>query len=93
MFLVHREAAITRADGPTVTTVYRPDGTLGEHWLDRDHQAVRQDVSREPILVVRHVRRFMNRPTDAMAAQFADDREAIARRLRLDGAPNYRDAP
>ena len=92
VFLVDGEAAVVRAQGPAIGALdgSRRDG--GEHRLDGDHQSLGQGLLRQPVLVVRHVRTFMDRPSDAVPAQFAYDSEPISSRLRIDGTPDHRDS-
>ena len=66
-------AQLRTLNRPAVLTLNGPRWTRRQHRFDGDHETIRQHVMRKPVLVVRHVRRFVNRPPDTMTAQFSYD--------------------
>jgi hypothetical protein len=49
-----------------------------QHRLHGNDEAVSQHVSGEPILVIRHLRRFVDLPANAMPAEFPNDGESFS---------------
>src|SRR5277367_2671281 len=88
VLVVSGEAAVSRADGPAIAVEGYAAGACGDDGLDRDHQAVGEEVARFGVGVIGDAGFFVDGATYTVAAEFADDVEATAANFALDGAPD-----
>jgi hypothetical protein len=88
VFLVPGEIPAVRSDGPPIVGLHCPRGPGNEHGLNGDHEALRQPISRKPILIVRHLRILVDTAADAVTTEFADHRESVTASLEFYRTPD-----
>ena len=89
---LRRQRAVFRDDGPAVAHLadLAPAGV--DHRLDREHHARHQLVERAGAAVVQHLRLLVELAADAVAAELAHDRKAVALGEGLDRVADVAEA-
>ena len=91
VLIVCREAAVLSANRPTISILQGLPGPTTDDGLDGQDEAFRQDIFLLRIPVVRDRRWLVNRPTDSVSFQGANDGESMPMDFSFDHAANLAD--
>jgi len=89
--MVSRQAAVGRAERPTIRTLHYPRGPTADHRLNCQHQAFGQHIPLEWIVAIRYGRFLVNRSADPVPRKPFDYRKAATPYLAFDRTPNLID--
>src|SRR5215813_1999324 len=89
---VRGEAPVRRHRRPAVFQHLHLPGAQGDHGLDGQHHAGLEGRAAPGVAEVRHLRLFVERPTDAVAHERTHHPEAVALAVHLHGVRDVADA-
>src|SRR5258705_3183424 len=89
VLIVSRKTAVGRLHGPPVACILRARGAHRYNGFDGQHQTGSKTSVGNAIIVVRHGWSFVNRASDAVAAEFANHAKTAGTNFLLDGAPDF----
>src|SRR6266436_1521138 len=89
VLIVSRKTAVGRLHAPPVACILRARGAHCDNGFDGHHQTGSKTSVGNAIIVVRQRWSFVNRASDAVAAEFANHAKTAGTNFLLDGAPDF----
>src|SRR5258707_15262034 len=89
VLIMSRKTAVGCLHGPPVACILRARGAHRDNGFHGHHQTGSKTSVGNAIIVVRHGWSFVNRASDAVAAEFANHAKTAGTNFLLDGAPDF----